>query len=154
MKPLPIVAGWLVVTMAAVSAQAPDFTGQWRVNHAAGEPPSRSTVEQIWDVTQTPTELTVRVLVNGREASSQTWPLDGRAVPTTRDNIPATTSVTIGKGELVIAGSGTPQPGVTTDIREQWLIDPATKSLRVLKVMSTPASTFTRRLVLDPVARP
>ena len=154
MRTWTIVATCLIVVATGVGAQPLNFTGAWRVNHAAGDPPSRSTVDLVWDVTQTAAALTVRTLVNGKETSSYTWPLDGTAVPTNRDNIPASTSVTIGNGELIIAGTGTPSPGFTAEIREQWLIDPATKSLRVVRVISSPATTFTRRLVLDPIARP
>jgi hypothetical protein len=150
-KRLMVALVCLVILSAGPSAQTADFTGRWRVNHAAGDPPSTSTAEQLWEVTQTATELRLRLVVNGREVSSHTWPLGGAPIATRRDSIEAMTSVTVNQGELVIAGSGTTGTGVAAEIKEQWVIDPATKNLRVAKIhtVGPGGTTLTRRLVLE-----
>ena len=146
-----VVALASTVLAGSLTAQTTDFSGQWRVNHAAGNPPSPSTSEQIWEVTQTATELRLRLSVNGRETSTQLWPLGGPAVATRRDGIEALTTATLGAGELVISGKGTTATGTETEVKEHWLIDPTTKSLRIAKVLTTGGSTLTRHLVLERV---
>lgn len=154
MRAWVIPAACLVMSVVGTSAQAPSFTGTWRLNQAAGDPPSRGTNEILFDVSQTATDLTLRLITNGAERSRVTWPLDGRAIEVKRDGFAESTSVAIGKGELVITGSRQTADGGKADYREHWLLDPATKSLRVSKISSTIATTFSQRLVLDPVAKP
>jgi hypothetical protein len=129
-----------------------DFSGRWRLNSAAGNPPSQSNNEQIWDVTQTATELTLRVLVNGREVSTHTWSLGGPPISAPRDGFESTTTAMLGNGELLISGKGLSGSGTEMEVKEQWLIDPITKTLRVAKVNSTVGTTFSRQLVFERVA--
>jgi hypothetical protein len=136
-----------------VAGQATDFSGQWRVNHAAGNPPGRG-AEQIWNVTQTANDLTVHVVVNGREVSAHTWRLGGPPIDARRDSMDTTTTAVLDKGELLITGEGTATTGVKVEIREQWLIDPATSQLRVAKISTMGGATMSRHLVLDRVAAP
>ena len=134
------------------AAQAIDFSGKWKVNPTAGNPPSQSSNEQIWEIAQTATELRLRIVVNGREVSLYTWPLGGPPLSARRDGFESSTTAAVGNGELIIAGKGTSATGEEIDIREQWVIDPSNKTLRVAKVNSTVATSFTRQLVLERVA--
>jgi hypothetical protein len=154
LAPHVVVAIMVAASLASATqpAQAIDFSGKWRVNPTAGNPPSQSSNEQIWDIAQTATELRLRVVVNGREVSLHTWPLGGPPISARRDGLESTTTATVGNGELVIAGKGTSGTGAEMDIREQWVIDPSTNTLRVAKVNSTVATSFTRQLVLERVA--
>ena len=153
MRAMSIGVGFLLslVTVTA-SAQVVDFSGKWKVNHAAGDPPSGSTAEQIWDIAQSANELRIRVIVNGREVSAHTWPLNGPPVSARRDGLEMTTSVAIAK--IRITGTATSKAGTPMDVQEHWLLDPETKAFRVAKVMSNGASTFSRHLVLERVANP
>lgn len=146
----------VLVLLVAVNAeaQAVDFSGQWKVNHAAGNPPSPSKSEQIWDITQSTTELRVRVIANGREVSSHTWPLNGPPVSARRDGLEMTTAAAFAEGEVRIAGTAISAAGTPVDVQEHWVIDPETKALRVAKVISNSASTFSRHLVLERVTVP
>jgi hypothetical protein len=150
-----------IVTLAVLSlwsdgarTQSIDFSGQWRVNHAAGDPPGKG-AEQIWDVTQTASALTVRLIVNGQERSTYTWPLGGPPIATQRDAFATITSATLGNGELVISGEGTSGTGMKMRLTEQWIIDPDARVLRVSKVFTDDiATTFRRSLVLERVVKP
>lgn len=155
MRAMSIGVGFLLslVTVTA-SAQAVDFSGKWKVNHAAGDPPSGSTAEQIWDIAQSANELRIRVVVNGREVSSHTWPLNGPPIAARRDGLEMTTSAAVANGEMRITGTAISKAGTPTDVQEHWVLDPETKALRVAKVLSNGASTFSRHLVLERVAVP
>lgn len=139
---------------SGLSAQSTDFSGRWRVNPAAGFPPSQSSNEEIWLVTQTSTEFEVRTTINGREVSVYSWRFGAPPTVMRRDNMDSMTTVALGSGELVIAGEGTFPTGVKGEVREQWVIDPATKALRVLKVTTMAGGTMSRQLVLERVAAP
>ena len=144
----------LFLVNVKASIQTVDFSGQWKVNHAAGNPPSPSTSEQIWDIAQTATELRLRVIANGRDVSTHTWPLNGPPVSARRDGLETTTAAALSNGEVRISGTAISAAGTPVDIQEHWMIDPATKALRVAKLMSSSSSTFSRHLVLKRVATP
>ncbi len=144
----------LAIWSERARTQPTDFSGRWRVNHTAGDPPGKG-AEQIWDVTQTASALTVRLLVNGEERSTYTWSLGGPPIATQRDSFATVTSASLGNGELVISGEATSPTGMKMRVTEQWIIDPDAKVLRVAKVFTDDiATTMRRSLVLDRVVKP
>lgn len=148
---LGVVCFVVTSVMLDVAAQGVDFSGRWKVNHSAGNPPSQSNSEQIWEITQTPSELRLRVVVNGREVSLYTWPLGGPAISTRRDGLDSMTTATLQQSALLISGKSVAGAGVETDLEEHWAIDATSKALRVAKVLRTDATTFRREIVLERV---
>lgn len=151
-------AAVLALTPPAALAQAPDFSGTWRLNQAksnrsvVGNTPDIPFPSQI-EVKQSPTDISVLSTSVRQQPVSAVYKLDGSKVTVQApEGISETGEAKVDGGTLVITSRrsfSSPAGDIVVEFKETWRLDAG--ALTIEKTRTQSGESSTQKAVYDKV---
>jgi hypothetical protein len=144
-RAVPILAALLAVQLPA--QQRPDFTGVWKLRT------DRPRYSEIWNVTQTDREITIRMSIADDQLSDRvlifTTEFDGKEHKQTVIGTPASVSASWADEGLRLSIQREARPGLLLHNRRVLLLSPDRKRIESKLVQESPPPRVERDEVFD-----